>query len=117
MSDGFVRMSDTNVMSRRVLTPDQRERVERVLDAAASWRSGGMSLFAAAKVENGHVRFLARMCTPSEDPRRQDLEAMVSRLIRSEGFEITTQGVYPRSELGVRDVVLHTSMPGGGVPF
>lgn len=99
-------------MSERVLTPDERADVEDVLEAAAEWHAGRLPLPAAAAVGTygdspAHARFLATTTTPREDARWHDLQAMLTALVKAQGYELTRQGCFSRYDLGSVGAVVH----------
>ena len=100
-------------MSARVLTPDQQDAVNDVLDASAEWRAGRMPWEVAASIGGWHsperTRALAIGTTPRTDPRWHDLMALLDVLIDASGWVRTRQGVFSRRELGERDVIVHLS--------
>ena len=99
-------------MSNRVLTPDEVDEVEYVLDAAAKWAAGRLPWQQAANVGTWHdsaarTRFLAITTTPNSDVRWHDLKRLLDVLVDASGYVRTKQGVYSSRELGEHDVAVH----------
>ena len=97
-----------DVLSRRELTPDERECVEDVLDAAAAWAAGELPYWEAANIgaldwqrrrSPAYTRHIAYMCTPKADPRWRNLYDLISELIRQSGWLLTRQGCVAPSQL------------------
>lgn len=91
----------------RELTAEERACVEDILDAAAEWGRGRMSLGAFARtgwMANGdgggcgYGRFVAVRVTPADDPRRVALLREIDEMVRLEGWVITRQGLFSAEE-------------------
>lgn len=99
----------------RTLTPEEREEVEWILDAAAEWQAGRLPWQEVARIGGielggypsaAYTRFCAVAFTPPTDPRRVALLALIDVLIRNSGYKTTYQGTYSPSELRQHDIAV-----------
>ena len=91
----------------RPLTPEERDSIEDVLDAAQAWAEGSIPWYRAAKyggvayrghTSNAYSRFLAMVNASRTDPRRPHLLALIDEITRRSGYRITEQGVFSAAD-------------------
>lgn len=97
----------------RPLTEDELWAVEDILNAAAEWQAGTMSLGVFATIGSlpawnskgrrcdspGYGRALALMSTPRTDSRWSALKKAIEEMVRNQDVVVTKHGVFERSEL------------------
>lgn len=100
-------------------TPEERQAMEDVLDAAAEWRAGRLPLKEAARFGEiadrsgvtctaARTQYRAMLATPLEDPRRPALRALLDTLVaRQPGVVLTSKGVFDRDEIYARGVTVN----------
>lgn len=97
-----------DIISKRELTPEERECVEDVLDAAASWAAGELPYYEAANIgalewggkrSAGYTRNIALKCTAKTDPRWRNLYDLITELIGRSGWVVSNQGCFAPSHL------------------
>lgn len=92
------------------MTDADRLEVDDVLEAATAWARRELPIHEFAKVgtipspatgrtSSGYTRYVAMLATPITDPRRMDLRRAIDALLRFQGIEVTTHGVFDRDEI------------------
>ena len=89
---------------KRLITIEEHQQIESVLDAAEQWASGATTWMDAARVgelsphsgraSTGYTRFVALMNTSNADPRRIHLRKLLDRITLESGYTITSQGTF-----------------------
>lgn len=100
-------MADLAVINRREVTPDERQHIEDVLDAATEVAAGRLPFYEAARIGGiqspAYTRMLATVTTPKSDPRWHDLMALLDVLITSQGYKICRHGIFTETEVRIHD--------------